>query len=447
MYSYNLENEMIILGECINSKEHLNRLLSVGVLPEDFYRSNHKIIYQGLIDTLYRHNSINMFLVSDTLEGKIKYTEISQLLKSCIGLSDIEPHINLLLGTSINRQYEELAKKILDDNIKDKGEYLKKEMQRIEDLKARINNLSTITTLDKVKFTDIYNAAKIKTGFKDIDKKILGILKGSLVIITGYNGNGKSTLINQMCIAESIAQGHKVFAYSPELTNSNLKSWLYPTIAEQEHFTRKINCCGEEYKVVGDIGNRLIDDWIKDKLYIYSDDTITSKESQLLSDMEKMVKLQGVEVFIIDNLMKIDLEESYKNELVAQKIFVNKLKEFARKYNAVIHLVAHPRKPQDGKRKITKFDIAGSGDITNLADYVLSITRVTEEDRKENSELKDCIIKVMKDRPKGTSEFYINLSFDMDRRRFYSSNGELTRNYGYAPNNRVIQVELNKDVF
>ena len=160
-----------------------------------------------------------------------------------------------------------------------------------------------------------------------------------------------------------------------------------------------------------------------------------------------MVKLQGVEVFIIDNLMKIDLEESYKNELVAQKIFVNKLKEFARKYNAVIHLVAHPRKPQDGKRKITKFDIAGSGDITNLADYVLSITRVTEEDRKENSELKDCIIKVMKDRPKGTSEFYINLSFDMDRRRFYSSNGELTRNYGYAPNNRVIQVELNKDVF
>lgn len=66
----------------------------------------------------------------------------------------------------------------------------------------------------------------MKTGFKDIDTKILGFMPGSLVVLTGYNVNGKSKLINQMCIAQSLVQGYKVFAYSPELTNTCFKRWL-----------------------------------------------------------------------------------------------------------------------------------------------------------------------------------------------------------------------------
>lgn len=77
-------------------------------------------------------------------------------------------------------------------------EDIKNKFDEIDFLKSRIGNDNTITTLDKVEIVDIYRMEKIKTGFKKIDDKLLGFVMGSLNIITGYNGNGKSTLINQV---------------------------------------------------------------------------------------------------------------------------------------------------------------------------------------------------------------------------------------------------------
>lgn len=448
MQNFDLDIEESILGECIRSKDNLIKVMDIGVTSEDFYNSNNQKVYEGLISTFAKHNEIDLFLASRELKGTVMPSYLTNLVDGSIAMTNIKPHVDRLIALSIRRQYEKLGREIQAAEIDDIGTFIQNQLERIEKSKGKLNNLNTITTLDKVKQVDIYKAEKIKTGFIDIDKRILGMLMGSLDIITGYNGNGKSTLINQMCIAQSLSQGYKVFAYSPELTNSNFKSWLYPTIADNDHFINKQ--FGEfSYRAVGPIGTKIIDNWIKDKLYIYSDDSITNSGSQLLKDMEKLAKYSGVRVFIIDNLMKVDLEDSYKNELIAQKNFVNSLKEFARKYNVLVHLVAHPRKPQANEEsKITKFDIAGTGDITNLADYIVAVKRVTEKDKEIDKAkgsplgLKDCVVKVMKDRPKGTSEFAVNLNFDKVRKRFYSYPNELNREYGYIPKNELVQVEV-----
>lgn len=436
---FDLETERAILGDCLNNPNSLEQLLLHGVVKEDFYNLEHQNIYEAFINTYSKHGSIDIVLVvSENKDIPISY--LSELFGAAIRIS-LKAHIKTLMNLSINRQYLKLATEIQKGGAKDIGAFIKTEIEKIDILKARINAENTITTLDKVKPINIYEAEKVKTGFKAIDKKILGFIFGSLNVITGYNGNGKSTLINQMCIAESLSQGYKVFAYSPELTNSNLKSWLYPTIAIKDHFVMR-DYYGAKYNVVGDIGIRLIDQWIADKLYIYTDDSITNSGSKLLRDMEFMAIEKGVRVFIIDNLMKINIEESYKNELLAQKMFVNELKEFARKYNVLVHLVAHPRKPgQSTSSKISKFDIAGTGDITNLSDYVISISRVTERERNEDPTLKDSVIKVMKDRPKGTSDFYVDCNFDINRKRFYISFDELDKNYGYTKNMDLVEVE------
>lgn len=450
MQNFDLEIEESILGECIRSKENLIKVMDIGVTAEDFYSSKSQKVYEGLVSAFGKHNEIDLFLASRELKGSILPSYLTSILDGSIPMTNIKPHVDKLIDLSIRRQYEKLGREIQLSEINDIGDFIQEQLQRIEKSKGKLNNLNTITTLDKVKPIDVYKAEKVKTGFVDIDKRILGMLMGSLNIITGYNGNGKSTLINQMCIAQSLSQGYKVFAYSPELTNSNFKSWLYPTIADNDHFVDK-QFGDFSYRAVGAIGTKAIDNWIKDKLYIYSDDSITNSGNQILKDMEKLAKYSCVRVFIIDNLMKVDLEDSYKNELIAQKNFVNNLKEFARKYNVLVHLVAHPRKPQANEEsKITKFDIAGTGDITNLADYIVAVKRVSDKDREIDKAkkylygLKDCVVKIMKDRPKGTSEFVVNLSFDKERKRFYSYPTELNKEYGYVPKNDLIQVEIGR---
>jgi len=444
MERFNLEIEKTILGNCINSKETLIKILDKGVTTEDFYNSNNKNVFDSLIESYSIKDSTDTLIVCKIANKHgILPSYISQLVEEAIQVSDIAAYVNELLDLRIVRERMKLATDIQAGAIiTDKD--IKKKLDSIDFIKSRIGNDNTITTLDKVQIVDIYTMEKIPTGFKDIDDKLLGFVMGSLDIITGYSANGKSTLVNEICVAESLSRGYKVFLYSPELTNSNLKSWLYPTIANEDHFINK-SYNGIQYKTLGNVGIKYIDNWIKDKLYIYTDDSIATDEKQLLQDMNRLAK-QGVKVFVIDNLMKIDLENSYKNEYMAQKIFVNKLKNFARKYGAIVHLVAHPRKPQQGNSKVTKFDIAGTGDITNLADYAIAIKKNNKEEKIKMPILKDSYIEILKDRMRGL-EFAVHLNFDKDRKRFYSYEQELNKDYGYTKGYELVQIEMTKEAF
>jgi hypothetical protein len=73
---------------------------------------------------------------------------------------------------------------------------------------------------------DINKAEKIGSGFVSLDKWIGGFVLGTVNIITGYNSSGKSTLINQMCIAEPVELGYNTFIFSGELSRSQLRSWV-----------------------------------------------------------------------------------------------------------------------------------------------------------------------------------------------------------------------------
>ena len=313
--------------------------------------------------------------------------------------------------------------------------------------KAREIEIEGIARMSSIEDFNIFEAEKVKSGIPAIDRYIYGFVMGSLVILTGYNGGGKSTLANQMIIGESIAQGYKVFAFSGELTPSNFKYWLYTTIANKQDMMESITKEGTSYLKIKEHAKYQITQWIDNKLFLY--DKYDYSEDQLMKVMEALAKRKGVKVFLLDNLMKIELKNAEKNELIAQKYFVNRLKQFAVKYNAVVHLCCHPRKPQVGQVALNKFEISGSGDITNLADYIIGIQRATVEQKRiyekyieivENGGVwnkdpivnpRDATIYLFKDRPVGTGDKEATLYFDNQQKRFYSTEKELNRDYGY----------------
>ena len=140
-----------------------------------------------------------------------------------------------------------------------------------------------------------------------------------------------------------------------------------------------------------------------------------------------MAKRYGVKVFCVDNLMVTENDE--KEELRNQTEIVKKLKSFAKKYNCIVHLVAHPRKSQYGQDNLSKSDISGSANITNLADYVMIVQRIKDD---ENPTIdKYTTLTIDKDRYMG-GRIGIELLFNKDRRRFYCEYGkgeELEVNY------------------
>ncbi len=293
--------------------------------------------------------------------------------------------------------------------------------------------ITNVIDLADVQDFDWENSEGIYSGFDEFDGWIHKFFFGSLCVITGINSSGKSVLVNQMCIAEPLSQGYDVFAFAGELTKPQLKSWLEWNFAGRKN----IRVIDNHYREIVPEAKKRIVDWYKGRVFLYDNDVDYTATSILLK-MEELARMKGVKVFIIDNLMMVDLECSSDSIWSKQKEFTNKLVNFANKFNALVFLVAHPRKTEI-IRRLSKLDISGSGDIGNLANYVMAIHRYT---RNEKSKTRyDCVIDLFKNRITGTQDKELNLYFDVKSYRFWTDEAHLDKKYGWENEGKQLSYE------
>lgn len=306
-----------------------------------------------------------------------------------------------------------------------------------------IENAKEVPIKDVVRMADVedYNIQdmeKISSGLNGLDKFIAGWFLGTVNVITGVNGSGKSTFINQVCVCEAVNQGYKTFVMSGELTNPQLRNWIEFPMAGNRNVTKVDNGdFAPTTYYVDKKTKRKMREWYKDEIFLYDND-LDYTATSILKKMEELARRHGVKVFLLDNLMTIDLEASQFDLNIKQKDFVKELVFFAKRYNAVVHLVAHPRKTETVQR-LSKMDVAGSGDITNLAHYVTAIHRVTDKEKEPDEEARgnlveegcpyDCIIDLFKNRPIGHQDKSVGVNFDMASKRFHGESDNLHKPY------------------
>jgi twinkle protein len=147
------------------------------------------------------------------------------------------------------------------------------------------------------------------------------------------------------------------------------------------------------------------------------------------------VETLGIQHFVIDSLMKCGVRSDDMN---AQKEFLDKLCAAARDLNVHVHLIAHSRKGEDEFSPPNKMDVAGSADITNQVDNVMTVWRnkkkekIVRSGKAKDDDLNapDCLLICDKQRH-GEWEGEIALWFDAPSMRYKSS-----------PNERVWQINL-----
>lgn len=184
----------------------------------------------------------------------------------------------------------------------------------------------------------------------------INLRPSELSLWTGYNGHGKSQVLGQ-AILDFIKQGAKVCIASLELKPKRLLFRLTRQASGLRNPT-------EEYI-------RAIHEWYDHGLWIF-DLVGTAKSIRLLEVFEYARQRYGIDVFVIDSLMKCGIgEEDY----TGQKQFIDQLCDFKNMHDCHIHLVAHPRKGQDENKIPGKLDMKGSGAITDLADNCFGVFR------------------------------------------------------------------------
>jgi hypothetical protein len=219
-----------------------------------------------------------------------------------------------------------------------------------------------------------------------------------------------------------IQQNYKVALWSGELRADILKSWIQ-MVAAGKDYLRPSQFEQGQYYVPDSIGSK-IDAWLDGKFFLYNN-KYGNVASQVLHDIKILTKA-GVKVFVIDNMMSmnIDVFDGDKNE--KQKQFILALKDFAMEEQVHVILVAHPRKSVAFLRKT---DISGSGDIINAVDNCFIFHRVNEDfihaitefyDAARASQLRQYgnVLAVEKNRLRGVVDLMVGMQYEIESRRF-----------------------------
>lgn len=284
--------------------------------------------------------------------------------------------------------------------------------------------------LSEIEVINPYDLPKIRTGIRMVDNLLRGGLpRGSLTVITGKAGEGKSVLASQMML-EAVDQGHKVFAYSGELPD-----WAFKSIALLQaggsHCYKYQTKDGYDGFTVSETNQQLIDRWLKGNIKLYDDRIMEDEEETVkLSELiEDAIQKYGVDFVLVDNIMTaLDMENSAEtNKYERQSEFVKRLARIARTYNIVLVLVAHMRKNNSNQNG--NDEVAGSSDISNLA----SITLMYEKDAKISEDQR--LLKVWKNRLFGyTNTDGILMNYEEKSKRIYGAGDDVNREYGwYVP--------------
>lgn len=292
--------------------------------------------------------------------------------------------------------------------------------------------VEALIRMAEVKALDLDKIIKIASGIRGLDRKIGGFMMGQVSVWTGLNGSGKSTLLGQLLI-ESIEQEHSVCAFSGELPNPLFRYWVELQMAGTDHLSHKY-----DHVLEGDrpyIDNQTaakIRSWYYDKFFLYDSMAVIDIDS-VMRVFTSAARKHDCKVFLVDNLMMLiggTGDDYYRR----QSEFIKSVTAFAKKFDVHVHVVAHPRKTNG---RVTKMDIGGSGDISNLADNAFSVHRITNEDRedKDMAAYQECdsLLDVFKSRFTGRQEITVGLKFHEDCKRFYMAKDDtlLKKKYGW----------------
>jgi twinkle protein len=213
------------------------------------------------------------------------------------------------------------------------------------------------------------------TGWPSVDE-VFTLNPGSLVIVTGTPGSGKSQMIDNMLV-NAMAQHNWRVAYAsfenpPELHLAKLIS-LKTAKPFGDGPTPRIS----ENEMLEALA------WVNERLTFLTNEGVMPTVESLIERFEAAVLRSGVKAVVVDpfNFIKLNqkkdggVDTESINEMLAQ------FKTFAMRAEITFFLIAHPAKPMNAGNDWvpTGYSISGSAHFYNRADFGLTIQRKMDQ--------------------------------------------------------------------
>jgi len=237
---HNLEAERSVLGAVLLQNDAIHRVLEIGLEARDFYRENHRKIFETVLSLSERGEPVDLVTLTSSLRDRGCLDQIggtaalTALFEDAFAASNVAYYAKIIRDKALLRRVIETSTEISSeafDGVEDTEAFMdeaEKKFFSVADTQLTksfaslqqilVDNMHTIEELSQQK-TDVIGLA---TGFHDFDKLTGGLRAGQLMILAARPAMGKTSLF--LSAVQNIAMSGKgvVAIFSLEMSQDEL---------------------------------------------------------------------------------------------------------------------------------------------------------------------------------------------------------------------------------
>ena len=156
--------------------------------------------------------------------------------------------------------------------------------------------------LADVQIVDPTTVERIKTGIPALDNCINGLKMGSITVLTGKAGEGKSTLVGLLAL-EAVSQNYSVCMYSGEMNASEVLNWITLQAAGSDYTTLKWDALrNKQVPVVPLNVQERIREWFRGRIWLFDSTEVfeSSEADAILNVFQIAARRFGCKLFFVD---------------------------------------------------------------------------------------------------------------------------------------------------
>ncbi len=400
---HNLEAEQNIIGSLLLNNDAIS---TTDLTPDDFYRTQHQIIYKAIWDLFDQGVNVNPATLASHLKEKGHLEDvggasyIADIFEATVTAADLPYWAKVVKEKRIKRDLIEKAIKVIDksfngvENIEELINFAQSQMLNIEP--ATNGNYQGMWSISKEGLKSLERAFEnkslitgIPSGLEKPDRLLSGFQKSDLILVGARPSMGKTALAVNICKGAT-REGYKVGFFSLEMSKGQLfKRFL----AAESHINLSKLRTGnfEDYEW----SNLLAKSAQLAELGIFIDDSPRLSSGEINARARVMKKKEGIDLLIIDYLQRVREKKSYPNRHLEMSEIAQNLKSLAKELNIPIVALSQLNRGVEARndKRPTLADLKESGDLEQEADIVIFLYR----DDYYNQDSKD----------KGIAEFWI----------------------------------------
>lgn len=419
----NIEAEQAALGAMFIDDEAVNTCLQI-LKPNDFYREDHRIIFECMQALHLKNEPIDMITVTESLTQKNLIDKaggagfIAQLNNTVPTAANVKYYADIVREKSELRNLIHAATEIAGrayEASEDIANIIDDAEKRIMEIGSRRSNngivpINNIVMETITRFETMYNSKGqllgISTGFKDLDDYLSGLQKSDLLLVAARPSMGKTAFTLNIAANIAIKARRPVAFFSLEMSASQLMMRIISSLGgvnTQQARTGQVS--DEDWNKVMATASGIYD------APLYIDDTPGISIMDLRSKARRIKAEHGLDLIIIDYLQLMTGRSNSEGRQQEVSEISRSLKALARELDIPIITLSQLNRGVESRtiKRPMLSDLRESGSLEQDADVVMFLYREDYYNPDaERKNITDIIIAKHRNGPIGDVQLYFN---------------------------------------